>query len=479
MTPRSQRVSTDTGAGRAIKRRLAIPHTYAIILTIVVIVGIMTYLIPSGEFQRVDVDGRLMVIPDTFSQVAKTPIAPFDIVTAIPRGMQAAAQIVFYIFLVGGAFGVIRATGAIDAGINRLVRKIGKNDRFLIPAVMILFSVLGFTTGMAEECIIFVPIGIGIALSLGYDAIVGTAMVAIGAASGFIGGMMNPFTVGVAQGIAEVPLFSGFAFRSVVYVFVISAAIFYVMRYAAKIRRDPESSILHGRIGGVGSTDYAVSEVIPDLTRRRTIVLLLLATGIAVNMWGVFNWGWFLDELAASFFVVAMISGIVGGLGVNGTFSNLVEGMRSVAFGALVVGFARAILILMQDGVILDTIVNSISGLISGWPPELTVLGMFFFQAILNFFIPSGSGMAATTMPIMVPLADLLGIDRQVAVLAFQYGDAITNSIIPTSGALMGYLAVARIPYELWVKFIWKLIVAWLVIASVALVVGTAFAVTG
>lgn len=453
-------------------RRLAIPHTYAIILAMVVVVGILSYIIPSGVFERADVDGREMVIPGTFETVVKPFLAPFDIVTAIPRGMQAAAQIVFYIFLVGGAFGIIKATGAIDAGINRLVQKIGKSERFIIPVVMIVFSVLGFTTGMAEECIIFVPIGIGIALSLGYDAIVGTAMVAIGAAAGFIGGMMNPFTVGVAQGIADVPLFSGFGFRTVVYVFVLLFAIFYVMRYAARIKRNPESSILYGRIGGVGSTEYAVSEEIPPLTARRSVVLILLAACIAINMIGVFNWGWYLDQLASSFVIMGLVAGVVGGLGLNGTFTNLVSGMREVVFGALVVGFARAILVVMQDGQTLDTIVNAIAESISHWPPTLTVIGMFVFQAILNLVIPSGSGMAATTMPLMVPLSDLLGIDRQVAVLAFQYGDAITNSIIPTSGALMGYLAVARIPYELWVKFIWKLIAVWMIIAALALVAG-------
>lgn len=464
---------TETPQKRRLKDKIRIPHTYAIILSIVIFMGVLSYVVPSGEFERAHIEGRLMVVPDTFQTIAKTFISPFDIVTAIPRGMQEAAQIVFYIFLVGGAFGVIRATGAIDAGINRLVQKIGKNEKFIIPIVMIVFSVLGFTTGMAEECIIFVPIGIGIALSLGYDAIVGTAMVATGAAAGFIGGMMNPFTVGVAQGIAEVPLFSGFWFRAAVYVPILAVAIFFVMRYAARVKRDQSTSILYGRVGAVGSTDYAVSEKIPELTNRRVVVLLMLAVGIGINMWGVFNWGWFLDQLAASFFIIGMLSGLVGSLGLNGSFTNLVEGMRSVVFGALVVGFARAILVVMQDGQTLDTIINFITTGISGWPPMLTVLGMLVFQSILNIFIPSGSGQAATTMPLMVPLADLLGIDRQIAVLAFQYGDAITNSIIPTSGALMGYLAVARIPYELWFKFIWKLILMWIVITAAALTIGT------
>lgn len=454
-----------------------IPHTYALIFSVVVLVGIASYLIPSGAFERIEQDGREMVVPGSFTTVEKTHIGFFDIFTAVPRGLAEASQIVFYIFLVGGAFGIIKATGAIDAGINALVTRIGRSERLIIPLVMLTFSVLGFTVGLSEECIIFVPIGVGIALSLGYDAIVGTAMVSMGAAAGFIGGMMNPFTVGIAQGIAEVPLFSGLWFRAAVYVVILAVGVFYVMRYADKVKRDPRNSILYGRIGGPGSTAYAVSEEIPELTLRRAVVLIALAGGIVVNMVGVFRWGWFLDELAASFFVVGLLCGLIGGMGVNGSFAGLVDGMREVVFGALIVGFARAILVVMQDGQTLDTIINAIAEGISHWPSVLTVLGMFVFQSILNFFIPSGSGMAATTMPLMVPLSDLLGIDRQVAVLAYQYGDAITNSIIPTSGALMGYLAVARIPYELWVKFIWRLIILWSVIAAVALVIGATFGV--
>lgn len=461
------------------KRKFVIPHTYAIIFTIILIMAAATYLIPAGEYDREEVNGRQVVVDGSFHSVEQEPVSFFEIFKSVPLGMEKGATIIFYIFLVGGAFGAVQATGAIDAGINKLVRKLGNNEKLLIPVVMFVFSILGFTTGMAEESIIFVPIGIAIARALGYDAIVGTAMISLGAASGFIGGMMNPFTVGVAQGIAEIPIFSGFLFRSVVYVFVLTAAMLYVMRYASKVRQDRTYSVMYDlELESPIEDPNSIKDSAGAFTKRHILVLLTLGTGIAINMYGVLNWGWFLNELAASFIMIGLFSGIIGGLGINKTFSSYVDGMKLVAFGALIVGFARTILVVMESGVIIDTVIHSLVGVISGLPATLNVLGMFLFQIILNFFIPSGSGQAATTMPLMIPLADLLGMERQIAVLAFQYGDAISNSAIPTSAALMGYLAVAGIPYDRWLKFIWKLVLIWIGIAAIGLVVAVAIGVS-
>lgn len=455
------------------EKRWVIPHTYAIIFTIILIVAIATWLIPAGEYERHEVDGRQVVVENSFHYVEQSPVSFFEIFTSIPLGMEKGATIIFYIFLVGGAFGAIQATGAIDSGIHKLVVKMGKNEKFLIPVVMLIFSILGFTTGMAEESIIFVPIGIAIARALGYDAVVGTAMISLGAASGFIGGMMNPFTVGVAQGIAEIPIFSGFAFRAIVYIFILSAGIMYVMRYASKVKKDTSHSVMYEVEQQVRTVDKKDihSGFQEKFTKKHMLVLFTLACGIGINMYGVFNWDWFLNELAASFIVIGLVGGMIGGLGINKTFSSFVEGMKLVAFGALIVGFARTILVVMENGVIIDTVIHYLVNIISGLPATLNVIGMYVFQIFLNFFIPSGSGQAATTMPLMVPLADLLGIERQVAVLAFQYGDAISNSVIPTSAALMGYLAVAGIPYDRWVKFIWRLIIIWWAIAGIGLVI--------
>lgn len=452
------------------KKKFAIPHTYAIIFSIIILATIATYVLPAGQYERIEEAGRTVVIENSYTKVQQDPVSIFEMFTAIPHGMQAGARIIFYIFLVGGAFGIIRATGAIESGVNTLVQKMQGSGIVLIPISMIVFSILGFSTGMSEETIIFVPIGIAIARALGYDALVGTAMVSIGAASGFIGGMLNPFTVGVAQEIAQVKLFSGIEFRAVVYIFILIVAITYVMRYAQKIQRDPKKSIMYDLEQTAKKVNITEIDTFDKFTVRHIGVLLTLCTGIIVNMYGVFKLEWFLDELAANFIIVGFIAGLIGGLGINKTFDALIDGMKLVAFGALIVGFARAILVVLESGVIIDTIVYSLVQLISQLPQTLNAVGMFAVQVIINFFIPSGSGQAATTMPIMVPIADLLGMERQVAVLAFQYGDAITNSIIPTSAALMGYLAIAGVPYERWVKFIWKLIGMWLIIAACALV---------
>lgn len=451
------------------KKMIKVPHTYAIIFIVILIAAIGTYVIPAGKYDKEEIGGKQYVVDGSYHSVEQNPVGFFELFTSIPAGMQAGSQIIFYIFLLGGAFGIIQTTGAIDAGINVVVSKLKTKDKFLIPLIMIIFSILGFTTGTSEENIIFVPIGIGIAIALGYDAVVGTAMITLGAASGFIGGMLNPFTVGVAQGIAEIPLFSGFLFRSCVYIFILGAAIFYVMRYAAKVKADPKASVLYGeKIDRTVRTD---DNKIPEFTWNRKLVLVILFGGIGVNMYGVIKQDWFLNELAASFMIIGFLAGFVGKLGVNKTFAAFVEGMKLVAFGALIVGFARTILVVMDNGAIIDSVVYGLSHVISQLPPVFGVIGMYVAQTFTNFFIPSGSGQAATTMPIMVPLADILDMPRQLAVLAFQYGDAISNSIIPTSAALMGYLGIAGIPYDKWVKFVWKLILIWMVIALIGLII--------
>ncbi|MCQ9367177.1 TIGR00366 family protein [Brevibacterium sp. 91QC2O2] len=471
-----------TTSGPVKKRRFAFPHTYAIIFGMIFLIGLATYLIPSGSLDRAEQDGREVVLAGTYHGTEKTPLSFFDFFTSVPTGLAEAADIIFYIFLLGGAFGVIRATGAIDAGINALVKLLHGHGAILLPLLMVVFSVLGFTTGMAEETIIFAPIGVGIALALGYDALVGAAVICLGAAAGFTGGMMNPFTVGVAQGIAQLPLFSGMGFRAILYVFILAAGIWWVMRYASRVKADPTKSLLYDKPGApeVGAaasaaadTEAEAEDAAPRLDWRRSLVLIIFVAGIVTNMYGILKHGWFLNEMAAMFVLIAIVTGLIGRLGVNGLFSNMVSGMQDVAFGALIVGFARAILVVLEHANVLDTVINAVATWIGDSPNFLVVILMFLFQSVLNLVIPSGSGMAATTMPIMVPLSDVLGIDRQLTVLAYQYGDAIANSIMPTSASVMGLLAVCRIPYETWCKFLWPLIVFWSLIAIVALIFGS------
>ncbi|AQL56496.1 YfcC family protein [Abyssicoccus albus] len=453
------------------KKKIKIPHTYAILMGVITLAAILTHIIPAGVYDRVEKDGQTLVVDGSYHRVDQNPFWFFDIFTAIPKGMVEGGLIIFYIFLVGGAFGIIRKTDAIESVINKGMFLLKGNEKFMIVGIMFIFSLLGVATGMAEEVIIFVPVGIVLAKAMGYDAMVGTAMVTIGAASGFIGGMLNPFTVMIAQQIAEIQIFSGWGYRTIVYIIILFVSIMYVMNYAKKVKKDPKKSIVYeeNQNGDLNFTEDISS--FDKFQKRHLTILAIFALGILFNIYGIFELDWYLEELAANFFLIALICGLIGGLGINGTFEAFIEGMKLIVFGAIIVGFAHAVLVVLQEGKIIDTVIYALANSVKHLPSEISVVGMFILQSFINFFIPSGSGQAATTMPIMAPLSDLLGVNRQIAVMAYQYGDAISNSIIPTSAPLMGVLAVAGIPYIKWVKFIWKLVLIWSVIAASALVI--------
>ena len=250
------------------------------------------------------------------------------------------------------------------------------------------------------------------------------------------------------------------------------------MHYAKKVKKDPETSLVYeeSQKGHVNFTDDVMN--FDELKKRHIMILVTFTVGIIINIYGIFQHGWFLTELSANFFVIGLIAGLVGGMKINDIFDAFIDGMKLVVYGAIIVGFARAIVVVLESGVIIDSVINGMSSVLDFLPPSITALGMLVIQVIINFFIPSGSGQAMTTMPIMTPIADLQEIPRQVAVLAYQYGDAITNTIIPTSASLMGVLAVSGIPYIKWVRFVWKITLMWLIIAAAALVVATVMGVS-
>lgn len=454
------------------EKKLKMPHTYLLLLLIVALAAILTYVIPAGEFDREVIKKQNVVVDGSYHEVKQTPAKPIDVFRSVPQGLIEGAEIIFYIFIVGGAFGIIHRTDAITTGVNALMNRIGKQGKWLIPITMIIFSILGFSIGLSEETIIFVPIGIALATALGYDAMVGASMIALGAGIGFLGGMINPFTVGIAQKIAEVKLFSGWGFRTAVYILVLFSGIYYVMHYAKKVKTDPSKSLLSDIDVDSRSTmsEDVLNTKFNSFRKRHAVILLLLTLTIVINVFGIFKYDWFLSQMSANFLLMGILAGIIGGLGWNGTFDALLEGMKDILFGAIIVGFAKAIVVVLTSGKIIDTIVFYMTDFIDHLPTAFSVIAMFITQLILNFFIPSGSGQAMTTMPIMVPISDLLHINRQVAVLAFQYGDAISNNIIPTSASLMGLLAVAGIPYTRWLKFVWKISLVWVVICLSSLI---------
>jgi len=454
------------------KKRFKVPHTYVILFSVILIMAILTYIIPAGEFDRVEDPntGRTVVDPASFHDVEQNPTKIFSLFQAVPNGLSAANSIVFFIFIVGGAFQIITATGAIEAGISKIALGLKGKEKLMIPLFIVIFSIGGGTFGMAEEAIVFVPIGIALARALGYDAITGTAMITLGAACGFTSGFMNPFTVGVAQGIAEIPLFSGIAFRLVILVVMIIITAWYVMRYGDKVKKNPFLSVV-AELEEEEKHKVIDLTNIPKLEGRHYLVLLTIVIGFGFIIYGVFELGWYITEIGSTFLAMGIIAGLLGKLGPSKIGKEFVDGAKSIVFGALVVGVARGILVVMQDGKIIDSIINGLASTIQVLPNAISVVGMYIVQVVINFFIPSGSGQAAATMPIMTPLADIIGVTRQTAVMAYQFGDGFTNSIIPTSAALMGVLSVAKISYEKWVKFLWPLMLIWIGTGAIFLII--------
>ena len=444
---------------------IKIPHTYVIIFTCILLAALATWVLPGGSYEKVKhaATGRMIVDPSSFKYIDAYRVGLMDVLKAFPKGFQAASEIIGFLFLIAASFRVIEVTGAINASVFKAIRFFGGRGHLLIPASMLLFSVCGFMFGMSEETIIFVPIGVAVAQRLGFDRLTGTAMVSLGAAAGFTAGILNPFSVGVSQGLADLPLFSGWEYRIAIYLVLLSTGMAYVLWYAKKVLKNPEKSYMHG-VTEIQTP--AQEEDIPVLTTRHKLVLLTVLAGFGCIIYGTINLGYFVTEIAAVFFGMAMVGGLIGGLGPSTIARSLVDGARTIVFGALVVGLSRGIVVLLTQGKIIDTVVHGLASMVHGLPPAVSAIGMMLVQSVLNFVIPSSSGMAATTMPILVPLGDVIGITRQATVIAFQFGDGITNSIVPTSAALMGYLAVAGIPYDRWVRFVAPLLGLWLVIGA-------------
>jgi uncharacterized ion transporter superfamily protein YfcC len=439
------------------KKRFEFPHVFALLFGLIVITALLTYVIPAGEYEReVNDTGRTVVVDGTYQEVASNPTGFFGIFEAVHKGMEEGAGIIFFIFIVGGAFGILNATKAIETGLASISTKMAGREIYLIPVVMLLFALGGGTFGMSEETIPFILILVPLAIRMGFDSLVGAGMVIVGSTAGFTASFMNPFTIGVAQGIAELPLFSGMGVRFLFWIVFVSFNIAFVMLYAKKVRKSPERSMMY-------QTDRqrdmdGPADVIGKLTIRHSLIiaiLLLTIVGLAI---GVTYFDWYIMEIASAFLLMGVIAGFVANLRVNQIAEGFVDGCRDLVVGALVVGMAYGILVVLQESHTIDTILYNVSGLIGQLPTTFSAMGMYITQSFLNFLVPSGSGQAALTMPIMTPLSDLTGVSRQTAVLAFQLGDGISNAITPTSGVLMASLAIARIPWTKWLKWIWPLL---------------------
>ncbi|MCD8053894.1 MAG: C4-dicarboxylate ABC transporter permease [Lachnospiraceae bacterium] len=441
-------------------KSLKAPHTFVILMIIILIATALTYVIPAGEYTRYEdaATGRTLVEAGSYHTIDSSPVSFLAIPTKIYNAIVAAAETMTFIIIIGGAFEIVTSTGALTALCKKLSVLFRKHEMLVIPAFLVLFSVFGCTMGMSAEVMVFVPIGITLAYSLGLDKVTGTAMIAMGAASGFTAGLLNPFNVGVAQSIAELPLYSGLAYRAVILVILLIADTLYITWYAKRVKKDPTKSIIYGEIE---EDSYSFGEIEDNMSIRQILVLITVVVCFAILIYGLTALGWYFEEMSSIFIFMGIIAGFVYGYGPSKIATVFGKGAQNLLVGALIVGVARTVEVVLSDASILDTIIYAIASVVNLLPHSLQAVGMFISQSLVNCVITSGTGQAAVTMPLMVPVADLVGVSRQTAVLAFQLGDGFSNSVLPTSSALMGYLAVSKIPYTKWLKFMFPLFLIW------------------
>jgi uncharacterized ion transporter superfamily protein YfcC len=415
-----------------------------------------------------------MVVAGTYASTAETDqvrLWPWHFLLAIPKGLEAAQDIIFLIFLVGGVIAILRETGAIDAALHGAVDKFSHSPWLLIGGCLVMFSLGSFTIGMGEEYVPLIPILVTMSLAMRMDAVVAMGMVWVPYGIGWACAGTNPFGVVIAQNIANVPITSGWPFRLAMMVLFLGIAFHHVYRYARKVQRDPAASL-------VARVDYSSGFDPPhDLhfNLRRILILLTLVLGIVAFVVGVGTFGWYIAELNAVFIAVGLIAALLAGMSARDTSVTFIRGAADMTGAALLVGFARTIQVVLDDGQVIDTIIHSIASLLQGTGPEVAALGMLAVQTICNLFIPSGSGQAFVTMPIMSPLATLTNVPQQTAVIAYQFGDGFTNMIIPTNALMMGTLALGRIPYGAWVRFVGPLLLKLFLLAIALLIFSVHF----
>ena len=431
-------------------RKVKIPNTYVIIALIIALCAVATWLVPGGQYVRVE-DGTLH-----FERVDHVP-QTWQVFSAIYHGFVKQAGIIVFILVVGGAFWLLNATGAVASGISRFIARVGKRDKWVLVALTVLFSVAGAVFGMSEETIPFVGIVVPLAISMGYDAVMGMLVVYVAANVGFSSAFLNPFTVGIAQGMAELPLFSGLEYRLVCWALLTLLLVVFVVIYARKTRKAPAAAAEAG-------------EASAKLTRAQKWILLVLLATVVMLIVGVTVWEWYLPEITGLFLLMGIVCGVIAGFSANKIAEELLAGAKDILSAALVVGFASGIIVVLQDGRIVDSILHSMQDGLDGTGPLASLSAMYGIQALINFIIPSATAKAAITIPIMAPFSDLVGVSRQAMVLAFQFGDGFTNMVTPTSGVLIAALAMARIPYTKWVKWVWKMVVVLLVLGFLLLI---------
>lgn len=423
-------------------RKLSVPNTYVIIAALLAISAVATWLVPGGE-------------PQTW-----------QVLTSVYHGFVKQAGIIIFILVVGGAFSLLNSTGAVASGISRFIARVGNRDKLILAALTVLFSLAGAVFGMSEETIPFVGIVVPLAVSMGYDAIMGMLVVYVASNVGFSSAFLNPFTVGIAQEMADLPPFSGMGYRIFCWAFLTVLMVIFVLVYARKTQRKPAGE----EVMAAGSE---------SMTRRQAWILAVLFLTVALLIYGVTCRKWYLPEITGLFLAMGLVCGIIAGFSANRIAEELLAGAKDILSAALVVGVASGIIIVLQDGKVIDSLFKTLQDSLDGTGPLASLSAMYGIQALINFLLPSATAKAAITIPVMAPFSDLVGVSRQAMVLAFQFGDGFTNMLTPTSGVLIAALAMARIPYTKWIRWIWKGVVVLLVLGLLLLIPTVFFPIKG
>ncbi|MCE4994228.1 YfcC family protein [Staphylococcus xylosus] len=449
------------------------PHIYVILFVFGVIATIATYIVPSGEFKRIKgPEGREMVDADSFHYITSAPVGIVDFISIIPRGLIEAGEIVFFTLIIGGMFMVLRRTGIIEIAVDNLARRFIYKSIFIIPVLTTVFAIVATLIGTAELSLVYIPVIIPLIIALGYDSITATAIALCGTVVGFTVGVLNPINTGLAQKLSGIPVFSGISLRIILFIVVLAVTIVFIMRYAKKVQKQPTLSSVYEDDSEKRELYQHITEHAPTTatTRQKWGIAVIFAFFI-ILVYGVTTQGWFMVEMAGLFIFMGVIVGFVSGLSMQTICEAFNDGFKDVLMGAIIVGLARSIAVVFEDGKIMDTIVHGLGSVIDGTTPTIAVIGMYAVQMLINFIISSGSGQALVTMPIMAPLADMLDITRQTAVLAFQLGDGFTHIFYPTSGYFMAALAIGGVSYTKWIRFFFPLFIIWVVISIITLII--------
>jgi uncharacterized ion transporter superfamily protein YfcC len=484
------------------KRSFALPSAYTILFILIVLTAAATWVVPSGSYEYNE-DGE--PLPGTYQEVdhepqqilldsIKAPINGFygiqdetgNISFWNTGELFGAIDVALFIIVIGGFLGVTMKTGAINAGIARVVSVMQGREKWMIPALMAIFALGGTSYGMAEETLAFYPLIVTVMIAAGYDALTGAAVILLGAGIGVLGSTVNPFATGIASGFADVSISDGLWLRLFVLIVGLAIGVFFMMRYAERVKADPSKSLVYAQKEENEQRFLAqqTSEDFGTLTGRRTFVLVLFLLAFLVMVYGVIPWEdmgialptlwWWFPEMTASFLLFAVVVGVIGGLTETELTGSFIDGARDLLGVALIIGVARGITVIMNNGMITDTVLNWAEEAVADLGGARFVLLLFVLFVPLSFLIPSSSGLATVAMPIMAPLAAFAGVAGELVVSAFQFGSGLVALVTPTSAVVMGGLAIARVGYGTWWRFVWPLMIALTVLCALALAVAAA-----